>query len=113
MDIEFRPNAQKAGSLGAIEGNVDKLVVRCMKGRGRSWRWRGLRGMLAICQCKSQLRTLAFHFESVDIPKKPVRRISALSVDYSERIQKSMPVFSGPHQARLWAQSLHRYVHGQ
>ena len=31
-------------SLGAIEGNVDKLVVHRMKGRGCSWRLPGVRG---------------------------------------------------------------------
>jgi len=33
---------------GAIEGNVDKLVVRRMKNQGMSWRIRGVRRMLCV-----------------------------------------------------------------
>jgi hypothetical protein len=42
--------------LGAIEGNVDKLVGQRMKGRGRSWRKPGVRGMLAAIRNRSKLR---------------------------------------------------------
>jgi len=46
--------------LGVIEGNVDKLVVRRMKGRGMSWRIPGARAMLALCRNKAKLRERAF-----------------------------------------------------
>ncbi|MCD6474893.1 MAG: UPF0236 family protein, partial [Anaerolineaceae bacterium] len=113
LDLEYRPNGWKAGNLGAIEGNVDKLVVRRMKGRGRSWKFRGIRGMLAICQARPQLRQMAFQAKPKKVTENhPIRRQS-LSVDYAEIIQKSMPVFSGPHQSRPWVQSLRRYVHNR
>ena len=46
--------------LGVIEGNVDKLVVQRMKGRGMSWRIPGARGMLALCRNRAKLRERAF-----------------------------------------------------
>ena len=45
--------------LGTIEGNVDKLVVRRMKGRGMSWRLPGAQSMLALIRHRSELRTRA------------------------------------------------------
>lgn len=113
LDLEHRPNGQKSGNLGAIEGNVDKLVVRRMKGRGRSWKLRGIRGMLAICQARTQLRQLAFQRSPKILTKNHSLRRQRLSVTYVEKCQKSMPVFSGPHQSRPWVQSLRRYVHNQ
>lgn len=113
LDLEHRPNGQKSGNLGAIEGNVDKLVVRRMKGRGRSWKLRGIRGMLAICQARTQLRQLAFQRSPKMLTKNHSLRRQRLSVTYVEKCQKSMPVFSGPHQSRPWVQSLRRYVHNQ
>ena len=113
LDLEHRPNGQKAGNLGAIEGNVDKLVVRRMKGRGRSWKLRGIRGMLAICQARTQLRQMAFQRKPQKVVENQPLRSQRLSVTYAEKIQKSMPVFSGPHQSRPWVQSLRRYVHSR
>jgi len=46
--------------LGVIEGNVDKLVVRRMKGRGMSWRIPGASSMLALCRHRAKLRERAF-----------------------------------------------------
>ena len=113
LDLEYRPNGHKAGNLGAIEGNVDKLVVRRMKGRGRSWKLQGVRGMLAICQARPQLRQLAFQRKPGKLTENHTIRRQRLSIDYAEKIQKSMPVFSGPHQSRPWVQSLRRYVHNR
>jgi hypothetical protein len=111
-DLVPRGYSHKLGSLGAIEGNVDKLVVRRMKGRGRSWKRRGLRAMLGICQNKTLLRNLAFQYQPVAVTKKPKRKRMSLSVDYSECFQGSIPIFSGPDQGKPWVNSLHRFVHG-
>ena len=113
LDLEQRPNGHKAGNLGAIEGNVDKLVVRRMKGRGRSWKLQGIRGMLAICQARTQLRQMAFQRRPKKLVENHPLRRQRLSVTYAEKFQKSMPVFSGPHQSRPWVQSLRRYVHNK
>ena len=112
LDLKHRGYSHKLGSLGAIEGNVDKLVVRRMKGRGRSWKRRGLRAMLGICQFKTVLRNLAFQYQPVPVIKKPKKRRMNLSVDYSECFQGRIPIFSGPDQGKPWVKSFYRYVHG-
>lgn len=46
----------KVSNLGAIEGNVGKLVVRRLKGRGRSWFIDGAKAMLAVCRYKNAFK---------------------------------------------------------
>ena len=58
MDVQISDNGQPL-SLGGIEGNVDKLVARRMKSRGRSWRIPGARAMVTLCRYRPQLRDLA------------------------------------------------------
>jgi hypothetical protein len=48
LDLECRGYSLPV-HLGAIEGNVDKLVVHRMKGTDCSWRLPGVRAMLALC----------------------------------------------------------------
>jgi len=66
------------GNLGGIEGNVDKLVVRRLKGRGLSWRLDGVKAMLEVCRHKEELRQGAYKtFIKVVIAanrKNPVRK---------------------------------------
>ncbi|MBI9044939.1 MAG: ISLre2 family transposase [Anaerolineaceae bacterium] len=112
QDLKYRGYSQNPGSLGAIEGNVDKLVVRRMKGRGRSWRRPGLRAMLALCQKKQVLRAMAFDYQPIVQPVKLKRKRYNLSVQYNEWTRGSMPVFSGPHQSKPWVKSLYRVAHG-
>jgi hypothetical protein len=99
--------------LGAIEGNVDKLVVQRMKGRGCSWRLRGLRAMLALCANRDLLKAHAYHYVPSTVPYKSYRRVKSLHEDYTEVIQRSIPVFSGPDQNKPWVISLRRYIHGR
>jgi len=61
LDPDCRTHLKtRVGNLGAIEGNVDKLVVRRLKGRGRSWRIDGAKAMLAVCRHKQDLKQNAF-----------------------------------------------------
>ncbi len=98
--------------LGAIEGNVDKLVVHRMKGRGCSWRLRGLRAMLAICRNADQLRSHAFRYLPLQSPPRTYHTRQSLQVKYAQASQTSMPVFQGPHQYKPWVRSLHQLIHG-
>jgi hypothetical protein len=111
LDLEQRRFTHPA-CLGGIEGNVDKLVVHRMKGRGCSWRLRGLRAMLALCRNCDQLKLHAYHYLPTQAPKKTYHRSPNLEVEYSEAIQKSMPIFRGPDQDKPWVKSLYRYLHG-
>jgi hypothetical protein len=99
--------------LGAMEGNVDKLVVHRMKGRGCSWRLSGLRAMLALCRYRDQLAQLAYCYLPLHPLEKVPHRRMVLEVDYSDVLNKPMQVFSGPSQNKPWALSLFRYTHGR
>ena len=112
LDLEQRRFTHPA-CLGGIEGNVDKLVVHRMKGRGCSWRLRGLRAMLALCRNCDQLKLHAYHYLPTQTPEKIIHRLPNLEVEYSEALQKSMPIFRGPDQDKPWVKSLYRYVHGR
>jgi hypothetical protein len=112
LDLEYRACSIPA-CLGAIEGNVDKLVVHRMKGRGCSWRLPGVRAMLAICRNADQLRSHAYRYLSLQIPPRTYHTTQLLEVEYSETSQASLPAFQGPHQNRPWVRSLHRLIYGR
>jgi hypothetical protein len=112
LDLEMRRFTHPA-CLGGIEGNVDKLVVHRMKGRGCSWRLPGLRAMLALCRNCDQLKLHAYHYLPTQVPEKIIHRLPNQEVEYSEALQKSMPIFRGPDQDKPWVKSLYRYVHGR
>lgn len=99
------------GNLGGIEGNVDKLVVRRLKGRGRSWRLDGLKAMLAVCRHKEELRQGAFkpfiEKSAANQPKKAQKKV----VDYGEWLQVDVPAIHLCHSGRPWAKVLKDIVH--
>ena len=112
LDLEYRSPACTA-TLGAIEGNVDKLVVHRMKGRGCSWRLPGVRAMLALCRHTDQLRALAYRYLPLQTPPRTYQTTQFLEVEYSQAAQASLPAFQGPHQDRPWVRSLHRLIYGR
>jgi len=57
-------------TLGAIEGNVDKLVRQRMRGRGMSWSRQGAIAMLALLRHKQELQQHVFPFSQIPKPKK-------------------------------------------
>jgi hypothetical protein len=113
LDLSQRGYSSDLGSLGAIEGNVDKLVIHRMKGRGCCWKLRGARAMLALCQHKETLKHLAFHYLPLETPEKPNRRkgLGLGRLDRSEFLGARMPIFDGPDQDKPWVKELYRYVH--
>lgn len=111
LDLEHRDSAYQPATLGAIEGTLDKLVVHRMKGRGRCWRLRGARAMLALCQHKETLKDLAFPVLPVE-GSKPPRRRKRSKPDRSSWLQAHMPIFNGPDQQKPWVREWFRYIHG-
>jgi hypothetical protein len=99
--------------LGGIEGNVDKLVVHRMKGRGCSWRLRGLRAMLALCRNCDVLKQHSYRYLPLSIPNKSVHRVQKLEVEYSEVLEKKMPILYGPDHDKPWVNNLRKIVHGR
>lgn len=112
LDLQYRSDVVPA-CLGAIEGNVDKLVVHRMKGRGCSWRLQGLRAMLAICRNANLLRCHAYQYVPLEHPIKNRRSMQSLDVQYAEADNYPMPVFNGPHQNRPWVKRLHQVIYGR
>lgn len=111
LDPDCRAHLQPGFQrLGAIEGNVDKLVVRRLKGRGRSWRIEGAKAMLAICRHQSELREGAFR----PFKKQPADKAGKAKTrgpDVSEWLQAGVPALNSAHKNRPWARVLHDRIH--
>ena len=110
LDLSCRGYSSELSSLGAIEGNVDKLVIHRMKGRGCCWKLRGARAMLAICQNKEALKHQAFHYLPLELPENLKRRLGKI-VDKGEYLYRRMPIFTGPDQDKPWVKEFYRFVH--
>lgn len=99
---------------GAIEGNIDKLIVRRMKNRGMSWSLKGIQCMLWL-RINISEGTLAdcLHFcrsanTSIALPEKQIRKVidRTLKYDYSNYFSAGIPAISGPHASRPWVEML-------
>jgi hypothetical protein len=99
---------------GAMEGNVDKLVVRRMKNQGMSWSVKGIRRLLCIRflmiegNLADSLKKKKISDSNLPIPKKRIRRIvNNLSFHESDDwLKAGLPVLRGPHADRPWASVL-------
>jgi hypothetical protein len=111
LDPDCRAHLQPGvHRLGAIEGNVDKLVVRRLKGRGRSWSLEGAKAMLAVCRHKDKLKQRAFKpFEKS--PAKKHRKDKKAKYDKGEWLQAGVPSLYSSHQNRPWARILRDRIH--
>ncbi len=112
LDLQYRRDVVPA-CLGAIEGNVDKLVVHRMKGRGCSWRLRGLRAMLALCRNSDALKHHSYQYLPLSVPNKSVHRVQNLDVEYSEVLYKTMPILYGSDHDKPWVNTLRKIIHGR
>lgn len=99
---------------GAIEGNVDKLVVRRMKNQGMSWTIKGIRRLLCVrflvmegllTQWLDRSNTKA---PNISVPTKTVRRlVNRLSMQEQDKwLQANLPALYGPHSSRPWVRVL-------
>ena len=110
MDVQVSENGPPL-SLGSIEGNVDKLVARRLKGRGRSWRIPGARAMVTLCRYRPQLRNLTLQLTFQQSEYSPTRRKKAVS--YDTWLQGTLPLFSGKNQSIPWVKELKRKFHNR
>jgi len=110
MDVQISENGHTL-SLGGIEGNVDKLVARRMKGRGRSWRIPGARAMVTLCRYRPQLRDLALKLtiQQSEYPSPKRKKYNS----YHTWLQCSLPLFSGSSQSKPWVKELRRKFHNR
>jgi len=110
MDVQISENGRPL-SLGGIEGNVDKLVARRMKSRGRSWRIPGARAMVTLCRYRPQLRDLALRLTRHQAEYSSTNRKKSIS--YHSWLQCSLPLFSGSYQSDPWVKELRRNLHNR
>lgn len=112
MDLDKRGYADLSFcSLGVIEGNVDKLVVHRMQGRGCSWRSNGAAAMLAILRHKDELKDNSFMFASIpsahtSLSRQPSRKPKPLYQPNSG----SISFLHGGDQFKPWVQLLKQKV---
>ena len=110
MDVQLSEH-ELSLNLGGIEGNVDKLVARRMKGRGRSWRIPGARAMVTLCRYRPQLRNLTLKLTFQQSEYSPSRRKKAVS--YDTWLHGALPLFSGKNQSKPWVKELKRKFHNR
>jgi len=98
-------------TLGSIEGNVDKLVVHRMQGRGCCWRSQGAGAMLAILRHKDKLQNHSFHYFPIPSAVKATRRVKPTKIQQSyQPVSGPISLFHGGDQYKPWVQSLKRKV---
>jgi hypothetical protein len=99
--------------LGAIEGNVDKLIVRRMKNQGMNWKLRGIRRLLCIrfLHLEGRLDEWLRRPVSKAIPAVSKRVLHrqvdrALKRSYHAWLDGGLPALTGPHAFRPWVINL-------
>jgi hypothetical protein len=111
-DMEIPDKALRR--TGAIEGNIDKLIVRRMKNQGMSWSRQGIRRMLWL-RISIREGTLADHLrffsgetDCITMPKKQINKVidRTMKYDYSNYFNMGLPAISGPHASRYWVEVL-------
>ena len=99
---------------GAMEGNVDKLVVRRMKNQGMSWSIKGIRRLLCIRflvlegKLTSWLADKKPYASQISISAKKIHRIvTRLSAQEPDAwLQAGLPALYGPYASCLWVKVL-------
>lgn len=101
---------------GAIEGNIDKLIVRRMKNQGMSWTLKGISRLLCVRFLIMEKRLTGWiesekHPDTtsrITLPKRRIRRIvTRLSIqEPDEWIRAKIPALYGPHASRPWVKML-------
>lgn len=105
--------------LGAMEGNVDKLVANRMKKRGMSWTRRGAQRMARLIQMQQWGEVRAWTAKPAEprlLGKAPARtglKTKARKGSHDgDWLNMNLPALSGPHYARPWVQALKRLAYG-
>ena len=99
---------------GAIEGNIDKLIVRRMKNQGMSWTPKGIRRMLAVRllwredKLTNWLNIRNGIIEKHGITPKRINRVidKTIKQNYSDWFNAELPALHGPHCSRPWVKLL-------
>lgn len=105
--------------LGAIEGNVDKLIADRMKKRGMSWTKRGANRMARLISLREMGKLNTKVKRRSKLQHMPVKeKVLAEREQYHRgrddgaRLNVGLPALHGPHSNRPWAQVLWALAHG-
>ena len=99
---------------GAMEGNVDKLVVRRMKNQGMSWSLQGIRRLLCVRFLVLEGKLSGWLSEEksalplIGLSAKKIRKIvTNLSEQEPDAwLQAGLPALYGPHASHPWVRAL-------
>jgi hypothetical protein len=111
---DYRHTINESGNLrrtGAIEGNIDKLIVRRMKNQGMSWTPEGIRRMLVIrfLSREGKLSDCLYlgnnKLMKYGLTRKKINRVidKTMKPNYADWFGASLPALYGPHSSRPWA----------
>jgi hypothetical protein len=112
--LKLGEEGKKLRRTGAMEGNVDKLVVRRMKNQGMSWSLQGIRRLLCIRflvlegKLTGWLSDQKPHKLQINIPPKSIQRIvTRLSAQEPDAwLQAGLPALYGPYASHPWVKVL-------
>lgn len=121
-DYRIKLGGEALRGMGAMEGNVDKLVACRMKRRGMSWTRRGADRMARLLELRRdgrleewtrpKQRALAEARPRMRPVSAPPERAKRRSSDAVASTAGNMPALYGPHRNREWARRLNDTAHG-
>ena len=110
-DYRLEVNGDGLRGLGAIEGNVDKLVANRLKKRGMSWTINGAQRMARLIRLREagQLYCWTPRIDRSGDSQPPKKKMSSRKTPEKYAgawLEAGMPALYGPHQNRHWVQIL-------
>jgi len=110
-DYRLEVDGDGLRGLGAIEGNVDKLVANRMKKRGMSWTINGAQRMARLIRLREtgQLHCWTPRIDRSGDSQPPKKKMSSRKTPAKYAgawLEAGMPALYGPHQNRHWVQIL-------
>ncbi len=117
-DYRLEINGDGLRGLGAIEGNVDKLVANRMKKRGMSWRVIGAQRMARLISLRemgelhSWITQKDKRGETQPQRGETTHRKPTPREDSGGWLQAGLPALYGPHPSRSWVKVLRALAHG-
>lgn len=118
--LKLGENGTGLRRTGAMEGNIDKLVVRRMKNQGMSWSIKGIRRLLCVRFLVIEGKLTDWLKETpqmpqINIPKKKIHRlVTRLSSQEPDAwLQTGLPALVGPHASYPWVKVLRTIAEAQ
>jgi len=118
-DYRLELGCEGLRGLGAIEGNVDKLIACRMKKRGMSWSKTGANRMARLINLRESGELHQWISPgtgkrklSPATKRRSRTRPPVLTMDDIACIEANMPALQGPQANRPWARALRTIAHG-